>query len=91
MFDEFPGGNVGEARVAILEGANVDVADVTDELLLQGSVHVVVLAPDAEVLFMVADGLSNYGSCGKGRNDWRSSRVGGLDEGSGGECGVGGC
>ncbi len=55
MLDELAGGNVGKPRVAMLEGADVELVDGSDELLFESSVNVVVLSPYSKRFFVIAD------------------------------------
>ena len=55
MFDELACRDVGESRVAMLEGADVELVDGSDELLFESGVDVVVLSPDPKRFFVIAD------------------------------------
>ena len=55
VLDELACGDVGESRVAMLEGADIELVDGSDELLFESSIDMIVLSPEPKRLFVIAD------------------------------------
>jgi hypothetical protein len=55
VLDELACRDVGESRVAMLEGADIELVDGSDELLLESSIDMIVLSPEPKRLFVIAD------------------------------------
>jgi len=80
MFDELPGGGVGESGVPILHGAEVQGIDCFDKLLFQSSVHVDVFASDSEGFAVRASDSVELHSVLSSCEGWPGARVDGDGE-----------